>query len=150
MSSLFIQSNNLCCKQIITISNHITRYQTPCCMQKQLGLVGLSYQLFIAFNDVWRVDGPPCDKHLQNPRHRFHEHAKFTIIEKINNASLPKHQRQNLLEYSKHFWILRDSLSLSTKGLNKSLNHLQDTADSIWPQLPFTCSRLTIEHQNKV
>ena len=36
-------------------------------------------------NDVWRADGPPCDKHFQNPRHKFNEHAKFSIIEKINN-----------------------------------------------------------------
>ena len=28
----------------------------------------------------------------------FNEHSKFTIIEKINNASLLKQQRQSLLE----------------------------------------------------
>ena len=43
-------------------------------------------------NGVWREDGPPCDKHFQNPGHKFNEDAKFTIIEKIKNGSLPKKQ----------------------------------------------------------
>ena len=47
-------------------------------------------------NDFWRVDVSPCDKHFQNPDHKFNRHAKFTITEKVNDASLPK-----------DFWILR-------------------------------------------
>ena len=62
-------------------------------------------------NDVWRADGPPCDKHFQNAGYKFNEHAKFTIIEKINNASLPKHRED--------FWILKLE-TLSAKGLNIS------------------------------
>ena len=58
-------------------------------------------------NDVWRTDGSPCDKHFQNLGHKFNEHAKFTITEKINNASLPKQQRRILLEHREDFWILR-------------------------------------------
>ena len=30
-------------------------------------------------NEVWRMDGPSCDKHFQNQGYRFHKHAKFTI-----------------------------------------------------------------------
>ena len=50
-------------------------------------------------NGVWREDGPPCDKQFQNPGHKFNEDAKFTIIEKIKNASRPKQQGRSLLEY---------------------------------------------------
>ena len=32
-------------------------------------------------NDVWRTDGPPCDKHFQMLGHNVNVHAKFTIIE---------------------------------------------------------------------
>ena len=34
-------------------------------------------------NDVWRAEGPPCDKHFQLAGHNFNDHARFTIIEKI-------------------------------------------------------------------
>ena len=39
-------------------------------------------------NVVWNVDSPSCEKHFQNPGHKFNEHAKFTIIEKIKNVYL--------------------------------------------------------------
>ena len=54
---------------------------------------------------MWRAAGPPCDKHFQHPGHIFNEHAKFTIVEKINNKSLPKRKRQSLLEEREDFWI---------------------------------------------
>ena len=31
-------------------------------------------------NDVWRTNGPPCDKHFQMPGHNLNAHARFTII----------------------------------------------------------------------
>ena len=49
-------------------------------------------------NDMWRARRPPCDKYFQNPEHKFNEHAKFMIIEKTNNASLPK-QKRSFLEH---------------------------------------------------
>ena len=52
---------------------------------------------------MWRADGPPCDKHFQNPGLNFNEHAKFTIIEKINNVSLPRQQRKIFLENRRFF-----------------------------------------------
>ena len=33
-------------------------------------------------NYLRRAVGSPCDKHFQNPRDKFNEHAKFTITEK--------------------------------------------------------------------
>ena len=41
----------------------------------------------------------------------FNEHSKFTIIEKINNASLLKQQRQSLLE---QIWDLIKTKSFMT------------------------------------
>ena len=63
---------------------------------------------------MWRADDPPCDKHFKNLGHKFNEHAKFTIIEKIYNASLSKQQRRSLLEHREYFRILwLETLSLS-------------------------------------
>ena len=31
-------------------------------------------------SDVWRTNGPPCDKHFQMPGHNLNAHARFTII----------------------------------------------------------------------
>ena len=52
-------------------------------------------------------------KAFQNPGHKFSEHAKFTCIEKVNNASLLKQQIERLLEHREDFQILKlESLSL--------------------------------------
>ena len=62
---------------------------------------------------MWRVDDPPCDKHFQNPGHKFNEHAKFAIIEKITHLSpaieTKSFRIQKIFGYSK---------TLSPKGLN--------------------------------
>ena len=42
---------------------------------------------------MWMVDDSPCDKHFQNPRHIFNEHAKFRIVEKVKSVSLPNNLR---------------------------------------------------------
>ena len=39
-------------------------------------------------NDIWRTDGPLCDKHFQMLGHNFNAHAKFTNIEEVYNKSL--------------------------------------------------------------
>lgn len=36
---------------------------------------------------MWRADGSPYDKHLQNPGQKCNKHAKFTIIEKKMSLS---------------------------------------------------------------
>ena len=74
-------------------------------------------------NDVWRTDGPPCDK--------FTCHAKFTIIEEVYNKSLSNSKIRNLLEHREDFWILKLQ-TLSPQGLNIPLNYAQDTTGSIW------------------
>ena len=72
-------------------------------------------------NDVWGIDGPLCDKHLQMqmPGHNSNAHAKFTIIEEVYNKSLSKLKIRSLLEHRENFWII-------------SLNYSQDTNGSMW------------------
>ena len=82
-------------------------------------------------NDVWRIDGPPCDKHFQMPGHNFNTHAKFTIIEEVYYESLSKLKIRSLLEHRENFWILKLQ-TLPLQDLNKSLNYPQDTTGSIW------------------
>ena len=55
--------------------------------------------------NVWRADGPPCNKDFQMPGHSFNAHAKFTIIEEVYNKSLSKLKICSLLE---HFCRLLD------------------------------------------
>ena len=65
---------------------------------------------------MWSVDGPPWEKHFQNPRHKSNEHVTFMIIEKINTLSLSKQQRRSLLEHREDFWMLKLE-TYSRKGL---------------------------------
>ena len=82
-------------------------------------------------NDVWRTNGPPCDKHFQMPRYNFNVLAKSTITEETYNKSLSKLKIHSLLEHREDFWILRLQ-TLSPQILNISLNHPEDTTGSIW------------------
>ena len=50
-----------------------------------------------------REDDSTCDKHFQNPGHKFCENAKFMIIEKMNNASLPKQERRSFSKDKENF-----------------------------------------------
>ena len=65
------------------------------------------------------------------PVHNFNAHAKFTIIEEVYNNVLLKLKICSLSEHRKDFWILRLQ-TLSSLGLNISLNYPQDTTDPIW------------------
>ena len=65
------------------------------------------------------------------PVHNFNAHAKFTIIEEVYNKSLSKLKISSLLEHREDFWILRLQ-TLSSLGLNISLNYPRDTTDPIW------------------
>ena len=104
------------------------------CLCKKSQYVGKSkYSINLRINthrnDVWRIDGPPCDKHFQMLGHNFNAHAKFTIIEEVYK-SLLKLKICSLLEH-RDFWILKLQ-TLSPQGLNISLNYPQDTTGSIW------------------
>ena len=82
-------------------------------------------------NDVWRTDGPPCDRLFEISDHNFNAHAKFTIIEQANNKSLSESKICSLSENRENFWILKLQ-TLSPQGLNIPLNYPQDTSGSIW------------------
>ena len=58
-------------------------------------------------NDVWRTDGPLCDKHFQMLGHNVNVDVKFTIIEEVYNKSLSKLKKFSLLEHRENFWILK-------------------------------------------
>ena len=107
-----------------------------CCLCEKSQYVGKSeYSLNLRINthrnDVWRTDGPPCDKHFQMPDHNFNAHTKFTITEEVCNKSLSKLKIRSLLEHREDFWILKFQ-PLSSQVLNISLNYPQDTTGSIW------------------
>ena len=74
-------------------------------------------------SDVWRTDGPPCDKHFQMPGHNFNVHAKFTIIEEVYKKSLSKLKIRSLLEHREDIWILKLEV-LSPQNLNIYWVHL--------------------------
>ena len=82
-------------------------------------------------NDVWRIEGPPCDKHFQKQDHDFTKHAKFTVIEKLEKVTNDKEKTRSILEHKEDKWILRLK-TLIPEGLNISLNHPQDSTGSIW------------------
>ena len=100
----FTRLINLCCKRLKSCSTFqsafnkntsLIRHNVTCksscviylmerclCEKSQyIGKPEYSVNLRINTHDVWRTDGPPCDKHFQMPGRKFNTHAKFTIIE---------------------------------------------------------------------
>ena len=100
----FTRSINLCCKQLktcstfqsafnkntflirhnVTCKSSCVIYLMECCLCEKSQYVGKSeYSLNLRINtygnDVWRTDGPPCDKHFQIPGHNFNAQATFII-----------------------------------------------------------------------
>ena len=156
MPTMFHQIINLCCKQLktcsifqsafnkntflirhnVTCKSSCVIYLMECCLCEKSQNVGKSeysgnLRINTHRNDVWRADGPPCDKHFQMPGHNFNTHAKFTIIDDGYNKSLSKLKIPSLLEHREDFWILKLQI-LSPQGLNISLNYPQETTGSIW------------------
>ena len=68
-------------------------------------------------NDVWRTEGPPCDKHLRMPGNNFKDHAKFTMTEQVAKGSLCKSKIRNLLQHKENFGTLKLQ-ALSLQGLD--------------------------------
>ena len=104
----FTRSTNLCCKQLKTcstfksafnkntfsIKHNVTCktsyviYLMECCLREKSKFVGKSkYSLNVSKNtprnDVWRTDGPPCDKDFQMPGHNFNAHANLLLLERF-------------------------------------------------------------------
>ena len=81
-------------------------------------------------NDVWRTDGPSCDKHFQMPGLNFNAHAKFNIIEKVYNKSLSKLKSRSLSERSR-FLDFETANSFPARSKH-TINYRQDTTGSVW------------------
>ena len=75
-------------------------------------------------SDVWRTNGPPCDKHFQLDGHSFNTHARFTIIEKIEKPPNNKNDLRALLENKEDVWMKRLQ-TLEPHGLNITYNYPQ-------------------------
>ena len=128
--------NTFLIRHKVTCKSSCVIYLMECCLCEKSQYVGKSeyrvnFRINTHRNDVWRTDGPPCDKHFQMPGHNFNTHAKFIITEEVYNKSLSKLKIRSLLEHREDFWILKLQ-TLSPEGLNISLNYPQDTTGSIW------------------
>ena len=75
-------------------------------------------------NDVWRPEGPSCDKHFHLPNHNFNKHARFTIIKALEKPPKDKKELRKLLELKEDRWMTRLQTAIPM-GLNISLNYPQ-------------------------
>ena len=60
------------------------------------------------------------DKHFQKSRHRFKEHARFTIIDRLTKTNLDKEILRQRLIHRENFWIEKLE-TLYPKELNQEL-----------------------------
>ena len=72
-------------------------------------------------HDVTSPNGCPFDKHFALPRHDFNQHARFTLIEQINDKGLTKAETRELLEDRGDYWMLRLQ-TLNPNGMNNHIN----------------------------
>ena len=151
----FSRENNLCCQQILTTSTFQSNqngkiynilhnvncktenciYLMECTICPYAQYIGKAEgPLNIRINqhryDVRRPTGPPCDKHFLKSGHNFNRHAKFTVIEKIENIPSSKIELTKLLEHKEDIWMLRLE-TIAPKGLNIGLNYPQHTTGSL-------------------
>ena len=114
--------NTFLIRHIVTCKSSCAIYLMKCCLCEKLQDIGKSeYSLNLRINtptnDIWRIDGPPCDKYFQMTGHNFNAHAKFTITEEVYNMSLSRLKIRILLEHRKDFWILKLQI-FSPQGLS--------------------------------
>ena len=62
--------------------------------------------------------------HFKQPGHNFNKHAKFTLIEQINNKIITEIDTLKIgLKRREDFWILKPA-TLTPKVLNQELNNV--------------------------
>ena len=71
--------------------------------------------------DVHSTTGCSFDKHFALPGHNFNSHARFVLIEQINDKSLSKAEIRRLLEDREDYWMLRLK-TIQPDGKNDHLN----------------------------
>ena len=138
--------NNLCCKQITSTSVYTSeltgksfniRHKLNC---HSTWLIYLGYCILCAKHQyVGKAEGPfngrlnnhrndakksksiPFDEHFQLPNHNFTDHARFILIEQINDKSKGKLQMREILRQRENFWMKKLG-TLTPHGLNVQLN----------------------------
>ena len=123
------KSGNLCCKQVVhtqSFKSSVTQKKIHifhdldcksklliylmecriCCIQ----YIGKSETEFsIRLNNhrkgVNKQNAPQADRHFKLPNHNFNEHARFTLIERLNNMRTDKDLATLRLKKREDFWI---------------------------------------------
>ena len=72
-------------------------------------------------NDVPREDAIQACRHYREHNHVFKDHARFTIIEQLNDQGKSLSTKRRTLEDREDFWIKRLN-TLIPKGFNMCLN----------------------------
>ena len=138
------KAGNICCKQVKTTAtfksqktnkswkifhnrNCKTEYAIYLmkCIICNLHYVGKNETPFhIRLNNHRNEKDPKvilAGKHFQKNGHRFNEHARFTITERLTNTNLDKEILRESLNRRENFWI-QTLETLYPKGLNQELN----------------------------
>ena len=66
----------------------------------------LNIQLKNHRKDVKRIDGIPASKHFNCNEHSFQGHAKFALIEKLDELKLDKKPLWKWLKTRQNYWII--------------------------------------------
>ena len=145
LNHAFQKQKGLCCRQVVpstTFKSSITLkiyqifHQLNCkssytifsleCLKCQLQFVEKSETEFnIRLSNhkkcVTRKDSIPASNHFDIEGHKFNIHAKFILIEQLNQTNLDKFPLPKRLKIRKNYWILKQEL-LHPKDLNRELN----------------------------
>ena len=143
-----------CCKHIVettTFKSNVTnksytiRHKANCkssnvlylleCTLCRLQYIGKSETYFYLrlnnYRSEVKKDNPsPSATHFKLPGHNFDEHARFTIIEKIETPESIT-EKTRYIEQREDSWI-RTLRTLTPQGINGSLNHPQLLTGILW------------------
>ena len=140
------QVGNICCKQLVstnkfqshktkssyTIRHHMNCnsknviYLAECILCPNTQYVGKTEppwkrRLYGHRSDSKKADAIEFDQHFQLPGHNFSEHARFTLIEKMNTGPPKGQTHTQRLENREDFWMLQLK-TIKPDGLNVGLN----------------------------
>ena len=141
----FSKSGNLCCKQVVhtqTFKSSVTQkayhifhdfncksklfiYLMECriCRIQYIGKSETEFNIRLNnhHKDVNRQNAPQADQHFKLPNHIFSQHARFTLIEQLDNIRIDKDLATLRLKKREDFWI-ETLTTLHPYGLNAELN----------------------------
>ena len=141
----FSKSGNLCCKQVVHTQSfkssvtqktyHISHdlncksklliYLMECriCRIQYIGKSETEFNIRLNNHrkDVNRQNAPRADQHFKLPDHDFNQHARFTLIEQLDNTRIDKDLATLRLKKREDFWI-ETLKTLHPYGLNAELN----------------------------